>query len=130
MVMKAWVFLPGLFLIALMPLFCVAQTPPTNPFNAVKILPGKLFGTQGAAGSGAGEEIRVMGHRRAPPVFFVSPIVTRYFEDGHTESRVTLWKGMTAHLKFGRDLDHDPVTGTNTSRFGEAYATSSPLLPR
>ena len=128
--MKAWVFLPGLFLIALMPLFCVAQTPPTNPFNAVKILPGNLFGTQGAAGSGAGEEIRVMGHRRAPPVFFASPIVTRYFEDGHTESRVTLWKGMTAHLKFGRDLDHDPVTGTNTSRFGEAYATSSPLLPR
>ena len=71
--MKAWVFLPGLLLIALMPLFCVAQTPPTNPFNAVKILPGNLFGTQSAAGSGAGEEIRVMGHRRAPPVFFRLP---------------------------------------------------------
>ncbi|OUI81713.1 hypothetical protein HK22_02340 [Gluconobacter sp. DsW_056] len=128
--MKAWVFLPGLFLTALMPVLGVAQIPPTNPFNAVKILPGNLFGTQGAAGSGTGEEIRVMGHRRTLPVFFDSPIVTRYFEDGHTESRVTLWKGMTAHLKFGRDLDHDPVTGTNTSRFGEAYATSSPLLPR
>lgn len=31
-----------------------------------------------------------------------------------------LWKGIPLTVQFGRDLDHDPVTGTNTSKFGDA----------
>ncbi len=111
----------------------VAVPHASNPFAGMPVLANTQLDSapsDPASVAGRNEEIRVLGHRMPRPMP-VKPLIPQHqFADGHTEAYVPLWPGKTVLVRFGEDMDHDPVTGTGTSRFGEAYSETSPLRPR
>jgi len=84
-----------------------------------------------AVNASASNDERIVVHAtRTPRRTFFDSSPLHQFDDGHAEREVELAKGFRFTVATGEDIDHDPVTGTNIKRFGEAYADTSPTAHR